>query len=115
MANHNFGYDSVDEDIAYGGSDAKTVGKRYRGNIIRFLDIASKIARIGEHLAMWVNVELLCRVPMSRLQTVWIKHTMNKKVGKDLLRGVLVAAKKRVSIAEAMITKASTQSWDNPT
>lgn len=37
------------------------------------------------------------------------------KVGNELIRGVSGGEKKRVSIAEAMITKASVQSWDNST
>lgn len=45
----------------------------------------------------------------------WIEHTMDTKVGNELIRGVSGGEKKRVSIAEAMITKASTQCWDNST
>ena len=45
----------------------------------------------------------------------WIEHTMNTKVGNEMVRGVSGGEKKRVSIAEAMITKASTQCWDNST
>lgn len=37
------------------------------------------------------------------------------KVGNEFVRGVSGGEKKRVSIAEAMITKASVQSWDNST
>lgn len=37
---------------------------------------------------------------------------MNTKVGDAFVRGVSGGEKKRVSIAEAMITKASTQCWD---
>lgn len=45
----------------------------------------------------------------------WIEHTMGTKVGNEFVRGVSGGEKKRVSIAEAMITKASVQSWDNST
>lgn len=40
---------------------------------------------------------------------------MDTKVGNELIRGVSGGEKKRVSIAEAMITKASVQTWDNST
>lgn len=40
---------------------------------------------------------------------------MDTKVGNEVVRGVSGGEKKRVSIAEAMITKASTQCWDNST
>jgi ATP-binding cassette subfamily G (WHITE) protein 2 (SNQ2) len=45
----------------------------------------------------------------------WIEHTMDTKVGNELIHGISGGEKKRVSIAEAMITKASTQCWDNST
>ncbi|KAL1845778.1 ATP-binding cassette transporter snq2 [Paecilomyces lecythidis] len=45
----------------------------------------------------------------------WIEHTLGTKVGNELIRGVSGGEKKRVSIAEAMITRASTQCWDNST
>lgn len=44
-----------------------------------------------------------------------IADQMNTKVGDEVTRGVSGGEKKRVSIAEAMITKASTQCWDNST
>lgn len=45
----------------------------------------------------------------------WIEHTLGTKVGNEYVRGVSGGEKKRVSIAEAMITKASAQFWDNST
>lgn len=45
----------------------------------------------------------------------WIEHTLDTKVGNELIRGVSGGEKKRVSIAEAMVTKASCQCWDNST
>lgn len=34
LANQRFGYESVDGDVSYGGTDAKTMGKDYRGEIV---------------------------------------------------------------------------------
>lgn len=45
----------------------------------------------------------------------WIEHCLDTKVGGALIRGVSGGEKKRVSIAEALITKASVQCWDNST
>jgi ATP-binding cassette subfamily G (WHITE) protein 2 (SNQ2) len=45
----------------------------------------------------------------------WIEHTLDTKVGNEIVRGVSGGEKKRVSIGEAMITKASCQAWDNST
>jgi ATP-binding cassette subfamily G (WHITE) protein 2 (SNQ2) len=45
----------------------------------------------------------------------WIEHALGTRVGNELIRGISGGEKKRTSIAEAMVTKASTQCWDNST
>lgn len=132
LANQRFGYVSVDGDVTYGGTDAKTMGKHYRGEVLcnpeddlhyatlsvkNTLEFALKTRtpgkasrNEGESRADYVKEFL--RV-VSKL--FWIEHTMNTKVGDEFVRGVSGGEKKRVSIAEAMITKASTQCWDNST
>ena len=132
LANQRFGYESINGDVTYGGTDARTMSKHYRGEILynpeddlhyatlsvkntlkfalktRTPDKASR--NLGESRSQYVNEFL--RV-VARL--FWIEHTMNTKVGDEFVRGVSGGEKKRVSIAEAMITKASTQCWDNST
>jgi ATP-binding cassette subfamily G (WHITE) protein 2 (PDR) len=44
-----------------------------------------------------------------------IRHTMNTKVGNDFVRGVSGGERKRVSIAEATLSCAPLQCWDNST
>ena len=132
LANQRFGYESVEGDVTYGGTDAKTMGKHYRGEVLynpeddlhyatlsvkNTLEFALKTRtpgkasrNEGESRADYVKEFL--RV-VSKL--FWIEHTMNTKVGNEFVRGVSGGEKKRVSIAEAMITKASTQCWDNST
>ena len=132
LANQRFGYESIDGDVTYGGTDAKIMGKHYRGEVLynpeddlhyatlsvkNTLQFALKTRtpgkasrNEGESRADYVKEFL--RV-VSKL--FWIEHTMNTKVGDEFVRGVSGGEKKRVSIAEAMITKASTQCWDNST
>ena len=132
LANQRFGYESVDGEVTYGGTDAKTMGKHYRGEVLynpeddlhyatlsvkNTLKFALKTRtpgkasrNEGETRSQYVNEFL--RV-VSKL--FWIEHTMSTKVGDEFVRGVSGGEKKRVSIAEAMITKASTQCWDNST
>ena len=43
------------------------------------------------------------------------EHTLNTKVGNQYVLGVYGGEKKRASIAEAMVTKASIQAWGNST
>lgn len=45
----------------------------------------------------------------------WIEHALDTRVGNEMIRGVSGGEKKRTSIAEAMVTKASVQCWDNST
>ena len=49
------------------------------------------------------------------MATFGIKHTVNTKVGNDYVRGVSGGERKRVSIAEAALSGAPLQCWDNST
>lgn len=44
-----------------------------------------------------------------------LSHTMNTKVGNDFIRGVSGGERKRVSIAEVMLSQSPLQCWDNST
>lgn len=132
LGNQRFGYVSVDGDVTYGGTDAKKMAKDFRGEVLynpeddlhyatltvkQTLDFALKTRtpgkesrNEGESRTDYVR-EFLKVV----LKLFWIEHTVNTKVGDEFVRGVSGGEKKRVSIAEAMITKASVQAWDNST
>jgi len=49
------------------------------------------------------------------MATFGIRHTINTKVGNDFIRGVSGGERKRVSIAEAALSGAPLQCWDNST
>lgn len=49
------------------------------------------------------------------MATLGIRHTINTKVGNDFVRGVSGGERKRVSIAEAALSSAPLQCWDNST
>ncbi|KAF2139372.1 uncharacterized protein K452DRAFT_275615 [Aplosporella prunicola CBS 121167] len=132
LGNQRFGYEAIDGDVLYGGTSAKEMANKYRSEIIytpeddlhyatlkvkNTLQFALKTKtpgkdsrKEGESKSDYVKEFL--RV-VSKL--FWIEHTMNTKVGNEFVRGVSGGEKKRVSIAEAMITKASVQCWDNST
>lgn len=44
-----------------------------------------------------------------------LRHTFNTRVGNDFVRGVSGGERKRVSIAEAILSGAPLQCWDNST
>lgn len=132
LANQRFGYESVKGDVTYGGTSAKEMGKNYRGEIVynpeddlhyatlsvkNTLSFALKTRTPGKESRNQGEsrndyVREFLRV-VSKL--FWIEHTLGTKVGDEFVRGVSGGEKKRVSIAEAMITRASTQCWDNST
>ena len=132
LANQRYGYEKIDGEITYGGEDAKTMAKHYRGEILYNPEDDLHYATLS--VKNTLSFALITRTPgkasrnegETRSQYVqeflrvvaklfWIEHTMNTKVGNEFVRGVSGGEKKRVSIAEAMITKASTQCWDNST
>ncbi|KAL8757198.1 MAG: hypothetical protein Q9199_002383 [Rusavskia elegans] len=132
LSNQRFGYESIKGDVTYGGTDAKEMAKNYRGEIVynpeddlhyatlsvkNTLSFALKTRTPGkasrnEGESRTDYVREFLRV-VSKL--FWIEHTLGTKVGNEFVRGVSGGEKKRVSIAEAMITRASTQCWDNST
>ena len=132
LANQRFGFVSVDGDVTYGGTDAKQMEKNFRGEIVYNPEDDLHYATLS--VKNTLSFALKTRTPgkasrnegESRKDYVreflrvvaklfWIEHTMGTKVGDEFVRGVSGGEKKRVSIAEAMITKASTQCWDNST
>lgn len=130
FCNQRAGFVDVLGDVTYGGVDAKTMAKDFRGEIIynpeddlhyatlsvrQTLIFAlrtrtpGKESRLdGESREEYVNEFL--RVAAKLL---WIEHTLDTKVGNEHVRGVSGGERKRVSIAEALITRASVQGWDN--
>ncbi|KAK5688745.1 ATP-binding cassette transporter snq2 [Elasticomyces elasticus] len=132
LGNQRFGYESVEGDVTYGGSDWHTVFKKYRGEVVynpeddlhyatlsvkNTLTFALKTKtpgkesrNEGETASQYVSKFL-----ESVVKLFWIEHTLGTKVGNEYVRGVSGGEKKRVSIAEVMITKASIQMWDNST
>ena len=132
LANQRFGYEAIDGEVTYGGTDAKTMGKHYRGEVLYNPEDDLHYATLSVRNTLEFALQTRTPGKASRnegesrsdyvkefLRIVsklfWIEHTMNTKVGDEFVRGVSGGEKKRVSIAEAMITKASTQCWDNST
>ncbi|KAI9791015.1 MAG: hypothetical protein M1816_004582 [Peltula sp. TS41687] len=132
LGNQRFGYQEISGDVSYGGTSAKEMMKSFRGDVLynpeddlhfptlsvketltfalRTRTPGKESRQEGESRSAYVR-EFLRVVA----KLFWIEHTMGTQVGNEFIRGVSGGEKKRVSIAEAMITKASTQCWDNST
>lgn len=132
LSNQRYGYKSIEGDVTYGGTSAKKMRKEFTSEVVYNPEEDLQYATLsveatlrfalktrtpgkgsrneGESRSDYVN-EFLRVV----LKLFWIEHTKSTKVGNEFVRGVSGGEKKRVSIAEALITKASTQCWDNST
>ena len=130
FCNQRSAFEAVEGNVSYGGADASEIAKHFRGEVIynpeddlhyatlsvrRTLKFAlqtrtpGKESRLeGESRSSYVKEFLKV---VTRL--FWIEHTLGTKVGNEFIRGVSGGERKRVSIAEAMITRASVQGWDN--
>ncbi|KAB8206733.1 ABC-2 type transporter-domain-containing protein [Aspergillus parasiticus] len=132
IGNQRSGYKSVEGDVRYGGADAQTMADKYRSEVLYNPedDLHYPTLTVRDTLLF----ALKTRTPNkeSRLpgesrkeyqetflsaiaKLFWIEHALDTKVGNELIRGISGGEKKRVSIAEALVTRASTQSWDNST
>ena len=132
LGNQRFGFESIEGDVVYGGTDAKNMLKKYRGEVVynpeddlhyatlsvkNTLKFALKTKTPGKESRNENETakEYVANFLKSVVKLFWIEHTLDTKVGNEYVRGVSGGEKKRVSIAEAMITKASIQAWDNST
>jgi len=130
FCNQREGYNAVEGEVTYGGTDAKRMQKDFRGEVIYNPEDDLHYATLSVKKTLEFALETRTPGKESRLEgeskqdymkeflrvvtkLMWIEHTMGTKVGDEYVRGVSGGEKKRVSIAEAMITRASVQGWDN--
>lgn len=132
LGNQRSGFEAVEGDVTYGGTTAEQMAKNFRGEVLYNPEDDLHYATLT--VKNTLEFALRTRTPgkesrnegESRQEYVreflrvvtklfWIEHTLGTKVGDEFVRGVSGGEKKRVSIAEAMITRASVQAWDNST
>ena len=129
IANQRYGYTSVEGEVLYGPWTA-TEFNRFRGETVYNAedDLHHPTLTVGQTLAFALDTKMPNKRPgnMSKkdfkehvittlLKMFNIEHTRNTVVGDHFVRGVSGGERKRVSIAEMMITKACVLSWDNST
>ncbi|KAK5044842.1 hypothetical protein LTR84_010380 [Exophiala bonariae] len=130
FCNQRDGYEAVEGDVTYGGTDASRMKKDFRGEVIYNPEDDLHYATLTVQKTLKFALQTRTPGKESRLEgesredymsefmrvvtkLFWIEHTLGTKVGNEFVRGVSGGEKKRVSIAEAMITRASVQGWDN--
>ncbi|OBT73949.1 hypothetical protein VF21_07432 [Pseudogymnoascus sp. 05NY08] len=130
IANQRFGYTGVEGDVFYGPFDAQTFAKQYRGEAVynQEDDVHHPTLTVAQTLAFALDTKIPGKRPegMSKghfkervIQTLLkmfnIEHTANTVVGSAFVRGISGGERKRVSIAEMMVTGATVCAWDNST
>ena len=126
---HGFYVDDGSE-INYQGISPKDMHSRYRGEAIYTaeVDVHFPQLTVGETLSFAAEARA-ARKPLGGLTrrqyadhsrdvimaVFGISHTVNTRVGNDFIRGVSGGERKRVSIAEAALSQAPLQCWDNST
>ncbi|KIW01615.1 uncharacterized protein PV09_07086 [Verruconis gallopava] len=130
ISNQRYGYTNISGEVLYGQFDAATFSKRYRGEAVYNGedDIHHPTLTVGQTLEFALDTKIPGKRPagLSRadfkervinlmLNMFNIAHTRNTIVGNPFVRGISGGERKRVSIAEMMVTGATVCSWDNTT
>ncbi|KAM0548418.1 hypothetical protein ACHAPJ_009904 [Fusarium lateritium] len=119
-----------DAYMNFRGIDESHIRASFRGDVLYNAEVDTHLAHltVGETLSFAASAHSLRHVPggVSRSQAdtmmrdvmmaiFGISHTVDTRVGDDFVRGVSGGERKRVSIAEAALTGAKLQCWDNTT
>ena len=117
-------------DINYQGIAPKQMHKSFRGEAIYTaeIDVHFPMLSVGDTLAFAAKARSPRHIPggLSRsaysrfmrdviMAVFGISHTINTRVGNAFVRGVSGGERKRVTIAEAALSGAPLQCWDNST
>ncbi|KAJ5603081.1 hypothetical protein N7537_006037 [Penicillium hordei] len=130
IANQRFGYTGVDGEVLYGPFDSDSFSKRFRGEAVynqeddvhqptltvkQTLGFALDTKTPGKRPFGVSKAEFKEKVTNLLLKMFNIEHTANTVIGNQFIRGVSGGERRRVSIAEMMITSATVLAWDNST
>ncbi|KAF1808725.1 ABC drug exporter AbcA [Eremomyces bilateralis CBS 781.70] len=123
-------YIGEDSYLNYQGINAQQMQKNFRGEAIYTaeVDVHFPMLSVGDTLTFAARARAPRKIPggvslsqySQHLRDVimavfGISHTVNTRVGNDFIRGVSGGERKRVTIAEASLSGAPLQCWDNST
>lgn len=112
------------------GIHPKQMQSQFKGEAIYTaeVDVHFPMLTVGETLAFAAKARSPRHIPGGLSRHEWahvlkdvimavfgIGHTVNTKVGNEYIRGVSGGERKRVTIAEAALSSAPLQCWDNST
>ncbi|CAN3356086.1 pleiotropic ABC efflux transporter of multiple drugs Cdr1p [Diutina catenulata] len=131
IAAHTYGFwIDPESKISYDGISPKLIQHHFRGEVIYSaetdvhfphltvgdtLEFAARM-RTPENRPEGVTREMYAKhMAAVYMATYGLSHTRNTNVGSDFVQGVSGGERKRVSIAEASLSGANIQCWDNAT
>ena len=129
IANQRHGYTNVSGQVNYGPLTAEEF-KQYRGEAVynQEDDLHHATLSVEQTLGFALDVKIPGKLPAgitkhqfkekvidTLLKMFNIEHTRHTVVGGHFVRGISGGERKRVSIAEMLITNACVLSWDNST
>jgi ABC-type multidrug transport system ATPase subunit len=131
IANQRTTFSGVEGEVLYGAYGAAEFEKRFRGEAVFNDEMDAHIPSltVEQTLSFALDLRLPARLPegfpsrgefkahvvTTLLRMFNIEHTRHTVVGDHLIRGVSGGEKRRLSIAEMMVTRASVLAWDNST
>ncbi|CCG82129.1 putative ABC transporter [Taphrina deformans PYCC 5710] len=130
LANQRTSFKSVTGDVSYGGIGWEEMSKKYRGEVVYNSedDLHYSTLSVGQTLRFALKTRTPAERPSGETRNDYqakfldvlgkifgITHTFATKVGDEMIRGVSGGEKKRVSIAEVFVNRASVGCWDNST
>ncbi|KAJ5182549.1 hypothetical protein N7492_000165 [Penicillium capsulatum] len=130
IANQRSGYTGFDGDVQYGSFSSETFAKRFRGEAVynQEDDIHQPTLTVAQTLGFALDTKTPGKRPLGASKAEFkekvirmllnmfnINHTANTVIGNQFIRGVSGGERRRVSIAEMMITSATVLAWDNST
>ncbi|PNS14521.1 Brefeldin A resistance protein [Sphaceloma murrayae] len=117
-------------ELNYNGVSATEMHDYFKGEAIYTaeVDVHFPMLSVGDTLSFAARARMPRTIPAGFGRTAWadhlrdvtmatfgIMHTFDTRVGNDFVRGVSGGERKRVSIAEAALSGAPIQAWDNST
>ncbi|KAG2208507.1 hypothetical protein INT47_010203 [Mucor saturninus] len=127
MANMTGSYTDVNGTVSYGGIDADTFAKHYRGQVCyneeedqhyptltakQTLEFALRMKTPGKRLPDETKNEFVDKILYMLGNMLGLTKQMNTMVGNAWVRGLSGGERKRMSIAEQMTTSSSINCWD---
>ncbi|KAH8589598.1 ATP-binding cassette transporter [Bisporella sp. PMI_857] len=130
MANSTSEYSKISGDISYGGMSAKEFKSLFPSETVysapadthlasltvqQTLEFAVNLKASGARLPGQSVHEYRDEVVAALLKIFNLSHVKNTLVGNEQIRGISGGQRKRVSIAEMMVSGATVSCWDNST